>query len=195
MIVTSLKTEFLTTTVSVNITTTELSTPPPTTTTIIKDEDLTIAQTLLKMRSEKSKVRGVVMKEPSETATRPTVPPQQHDPKDKEKAQIQAELEEEERLAREREVDANIVEWDNAQVMMDVDYELAARIHTHEQEELTIKEKSKMFVELMDKRKKHFARLRAEKKTTNQSSKEELNVYLSEKHGWIHSQSFEEQKL
>ncbi|GJY74403.1 hypothetical protein Tco_0478834 [Tanacetum coccineum] len=31
-----------------------------------------------------------------------------------------------------------------------------------EQEELTIKERSKIFVELMDKRKKHFARLRAE---------------------------------
>ncbi|GJU76304.1 hypothetical protein Tco_1273374 [Tanacetum coccineum] len=101
---------------------------PPTTTTIFEDKDLTIAQTLVKMRSEKSKVRGVVMQEPSETATRPTVPPQQHDPKDKGKAQMQAELEEEERLAREREEDENIVEWDNTQAMMDVDYELAARI-------------------------------------------------------------------
>ncbi|GKA00581.1 putative ribonuclease H-like domain-containing protein, partial [Tanacetum coccineum] len=103
----------------------------------------------------KSKLEGVVMQEPSETATRPTVPPQQHDPKDKGKgkmvkqekplkkkdqikfdeeiaqrlrAQIQAELEEEERLAREREEDANIAEWDNAQAMMDADYELAAII-------------------------------------------------------------------
>ncbi|GKD84240.1 hypothetical protein Tco_1351079 [Tanacetum coccineum] len=72
------------------------------------------------------------MQEPSKTATRPTILPQQHDPKDKEKA------------------------------MMDADYELAVRIQTQEQEELTIKEKSKMFVELMNKRKKHFARLRAE---------------------------------
>ncbi|GKB65293.1 hypothetical protein Tco_0921479 [Tanacetum coccineum] len=171
------------TTASVNITTAEPITPPTTTTTVFEDEDLTIAQTLVKMRSEKSKVRGVVMQEPSETATRPTVPPQQHDPKDKGKgkmveqekplkkkdqikfdeeiaqrlqAQMQAELEEEERLAREREEDANIAEWDNAQAMMDADYELAARIHAQEQEELTIKEKSKIFVELMDKRKKHF---------------------------------------
>ncbi|GJR42239.1 hypothetical protein Tco_1310342 [Tanacetum coccineum] len=53
-------------------------------------------------------------------------------------------------------------ERDNAQAMMDADYELAARIHAQEQEELTIDEKSKLFVELMDKRKKHFARLRAE---------------------------------
>ncbi|GKE20469.1 hypothetical protein Tco_1431981, partial [Tanacetum coccineum] len=63
------------TTVSVNITTAEPITPPTTTTTIFKDEDLIIAQTLMKMRSEKSKVRGVVMQESSETATRPTVPP------------------------------------------------------------------------------------------------------------------------
>ncbi|GJZ92623.1 hypothetical protein Tco_0664688 [Tanacetum coccineum] len=77
-------------------------------------------------------------------------------------AQMQVELDEEERLVREREEDANIVEWDNSQAMIDADYELAARIQAQEQEELTIEEKSKRFVELMDKRKKHFARLRAE---------------------------------
>ncbi|GJR17984.1 hypothetical protein Tco_0966511 [Tanacetum coccineum] len=46
--------------------------------------------------------------------------------------------------------------------MKDADYELAARLQAQEQEELTVEEKSKQFVELMDKRKKHFARLRAE---------------------------------
>ncbi|GJU98159.1 copia protein [Tanacetum coccineum] len=54
------------------------------------------------------------------------VPPQQLDPKDK--AQMQAKLKEEERLAREREEDANIAEWDNAQAIMDAYYKLAARI-------------------------------------------------------------------
>ncbi|GJS89317.1 hypothetical protein Tco_0771953 [Tanacetum coccineum] len=182
------------TTASVNITTAKPITPP-TTTTVFEDEDLIIPQTLMKMKSEKSKVRGVVMQEPSETTTRPTLPPQQHDPKDKGngkmveqenplkkkdqikfneeiaqrlQAHMQAELEEEERLAREREKDANIAEWDDVQAMIDADYELAARlqlaarIQAQEQEELTIEEKSKMFIELMDKRKKHFARLRAE---------------------------------
>ncbi|GKB58626.1 hypothetical protein Tco_0914812 [Tanacetum coccineum] len=106
------------TTASVNITNAEPSNPPPTTITVIEDEDLIIAQTLVKMKSEKSKVSGVVMKEPSETATRPTVPPQQHDPKDKE---------EEERLAKQRDEDENIAEWDDVQVMMDADYELATQ--------------------------------------------------------------------
>ncbi|GJZ17680.1 hypothetical protein Tco_0553803 [Tanacetum coccineum] len=66
-----------------------------------------------------------------------------------------------ERLARQKEEDANISKWDNIQPMIDADYELAARLQSQEQEELTIEERSKMFVELMDKRKKHFARLRA----------------------------------
>ncbi|GJW63735.1 hypothetical protein Tco_0115619 [Tanacetum coccineum] len=159
-----------------------------------EDEDLIIAQTLMKMRSEKSKVRGVVMQEPSETATRPTVPPQQHDPKEKGKAkmveqekpfkkkdqikfdeevaqrlqvQLQAELEEEERLAKQREEDANIAEWDDVQAMMDADYELAARLQAEEQGELTIEEKSRLFMELIDKRKKHFARLGAEEQRKN----------------------------
>ncbi|GKA75398.1 hypothetical protein Tco_0781776 [Tanacetum coccineum] len=46
--------------------------------------------------------------------------------------------------------------------VMEADYELAQRLQAEEQGELTIEERSKLFVELMDKRKKHFAKLRAE---------------------------------
>nr|GEX90018.1 hypothetical protein [Tanacetum cinerariifolium] len=41
------------------------------------------------------------------------------------------------------------------------DYELAARLQAEDQGELTIEEKSRLFMELMDKRKKHFAKLKA----------------------------------
>ncbi|GKB66225.1 hypothetical protein Tco_0927637 [Tanacetum coccineum] len=91
------------TTAGVSVSTAEPSTPP-TTTTLIEDEDLTIAQTLMKMRSVKSKeklkekrvtsktatttTRGVTMQEPSESGTRKTLPPTQHDPKDKGKAKM-----------------------------------------------------------------------------------------------------------
>ncbi|GKE09792.1 hypothetical protein Tco_1413343 [Tanacetum coccineum] len=128
------------TTAGVSVSTAKPSTPP-TTTTLIEDENLTIAQTLMKMKSVKSKekskekgvssetatrlTRGVIMKEASKTVTRPIVPPQQQlDPKEK-------------------------------------DYELAARLQAEEQGELTIEERSRLFVELMDKKKKHFARLGA----------------------------------
>nr|GFB36876.1 hypothetical protein [Tanacetum cinerariifolium] len=87
------------TTADVSVSTIEPSTPPTTTTTVIEDEDLTIAQTLMKIRSKKSKekakergskeksnetatrpIKGGIMREASETTTRPTVP-QKLDPK------------------------------------------------------------------------------------------------------------------
>ncbi|GJX24549.1 hypothetical protein Tco_0230845, partial [Tanacetum coccineum] len=59
------------TTVGVSISTAEPSTPPITT-TLIEDEDLTIAQTLMKMRSEKSKEKLKEKGVSNETATRLT---------------------------------------------------------------------------------------------------------------------------
>nr|GEY67656.1 hypothetical protein [Tanacetum cinerariifolium] len=49
------------------------------------------------------------------------------------------------------------------EVVTTADYELAARLQEEKRGELTIEEKSRLFVELMDKRKKYFARLRAKK--------------------------------
>ncbi|GKD76591.1 hypothetical protein Tco_1339212 [Tanacetum coccineum] len=92
------------TTTGVSVSTVKPSTPLSTTTTLIEDEDLTIAQTLMKMKSEKSKdkskekgvssetatrpTKGVTMQEPSESRTRKIVPHPQHDPKDKKKAKM-----------------------------------------------------------------------------------------------------------
>ncbi|GJU04344.1 hypothetical protein Tco_1114682 [Tanacetum coccineum] len=160
------------TTTGVSISTTKPSTPPPTTTTTtipIEDEDLTIAQTLMKIKSEKSKAKGVTMQEPSEYGTRVRVHPLQIDPKDKGKSKmvepekpkkkkdqieydadvaqrLQAELDKEARLEREREEEAskatNIAEWDDVQAMMDADYELATKLQEQEREELTIEERA-----------------------------------------------------
>ncbi|GKE20470.1 hypothetical protein Tco_1431982 [Tanacetum coccineum] len=105
---------------------------------------------------------------------------------------MQAELEEEERLEREREEDANIAEWDNVQAMIDADYELAARLQAQEQEELTIEERLKGCVELMDKRKKHFVRLRAEeqkrKPLTKAQNMNHMCNYLKNMVGFTHNQ-------
>ncbi|GJV64688.1 hypothetical protein Tco_1475516 [Tanacetum coccineum] len=110
-------------TTSVSVSTAEPSIPPTATTTFTEDEDLTIAQTLMKMRKA------------SETATRPIVSPQQRpivppqqqlDPKDKGKGIIlQAELDEEVWLEREKEEEASnvalIEEWDSIEARIDVD--------------------------------------------------------------------------
>ncbi|GJX97541.1 hypothetical protein Tco_0353339 [Tanacetum coccineum] len=106
--------------------------------------------------------------------------------------ELLAELEEEERLARKKEEDANIAEWDNVQAMIDANYELAARLQEQEQEELTIEERSKMFVELMDKRKKHFSRLRAEeqrrKPPTKAQKRSQMSNYLKHMAGYKQNQ-------
>nr|GEY84273.1 hypothetical protein [Tanacetum cinerariifolium] len=109
-------------------------------------------------------------------------------------AQMKAKIEEEERIAREKD-EANIAlitEWDDVQAMMDTDHELAERLQAEEQGDLTIKESSKPFVELMNERKKHFARIRVEEKRRKLPTKEKDNVHLSEKYGWFYSQSVEE---
>ncbi|GKB51637.1 hypothetical protein Tco_0902390 [Tanacetum coccineum] len=156
-----------------------------------KPKAVTTAATTTTTVVTRPKARGVVVQEPSEftTTTSPSQPSQLPQAKDKGKEkmvepekplkkkdqilidkeiaqrlqeELQVELEEEERLARQKEENANIAKWDNVQAMIDADYELATRLQAQEQEELTIEERSKMFVELIDKRKKHFARLSAE---------------------------------
>ncbi|GJY17662.1 hypothetical protein Tco_0389153, partial [Tanacetum coccineum] len=77
-------------------------------------------------------------------------------------AQLQAKIEEEDRLARQREEEDNIVSWDNAQAMMEADNQMAERLQAEKQASLTDEEKARLFVQLLDVRKKHFAALRAQ---------------------------------
>ncbi|GKD25583.1 hypothetical protein Tco_1231797 [Tanacetum coccineum] len=76
------------TTTGVSISIVEPRTPPTTTTTAFEDEDLTIAQTLVKTRSEKVKKKGVAFRDVEESA-RPTKILPTIDPKDKGKGILQ----------------------------------------------------------------------------------------------------------
>ncbi|GJX13749.1 hypothetical protein Tco_0205507 [Tanacetum coccineum] len=185
-----------------------------------KPKAVTTAATTTTTAVTRPKARGVVVQEPSEfrTTTSSSQTSQLPQAKDKGKAkmiepekplkkkdqilideeiaqklqaQLNAELEEEEKLAKQREEDANIAEWDNVQAMIDADYELAARLQAQEQEELTVEEKSKLFVELMDKRKKHFARLRNMAGFTHSQLKnksfDEVQKAFDKTMGWIDS--------
>ncbi|GJU26113.1 hypothetical protein Tco_1164734 [Tanacetum coccineum] len=66
--------------------------------------------------------------------------------------------------------EANI-SWDNVQAMIEADRLLAERLQAREQEELTDEEKARLFVELLEKRKKHFAALRAQEKRNKPPTK------------------------
>ncbi|GJS94869.1 ribonuclease H-like domain-containing protein [Tanacetum coccineum] len=111
------------------------------------------------------------------------------------KAQLQAELIEEERLVRQKEEEANIAlieSWNNTQAMIEADFELAQRLQAEEQGEITIEERSRLFVELMNRRKKHFAKLRAEEIRRNPPTKAQkrnkMSTYLKNMAGYKHSQ-------
>ncbi|GJS00736.1 putative ribonuclease H-like domain-containing protein [Tanacetum coccineum] len=127
------------------VSTAEVTTVSVTTTTV---DELTMAQTLIEIKAAKlkaittdatittiavtrPKARGVIVQEPSEfrTTTSSSQTSQLPQVKDKGKGKmLNAELEEEEKLAKQREEDANIAEWDNVQAMIDADYELAIKL-------------------------------------------------------------------
>ncbi|GKC93044.1 hypothetical protein Tco_1158486 [Tanacetum coccineum] len=92
------------------------------------------------------------------------------------------ELEEEHKLARKQEEEANIAlieSWENTQAMMEADRLLAERLQLKEREELTDEEKGKLFMELMEKRRKHFAALKAQEKRNNLTTKSKENFQMS----------------
>ncbi|GKE08826.1 hypothetical protein Tco_1412377, partial [Tanacetum coccineum] len=85
---------------------------------------------------------------------------------EKEAKRLQAEFDEEERLAREKD-EANVAlteEWDDMQAKIEVDHELAQRLQAEEQEELFVKERAKLFQQLLEQRRKHFVVKSAEEK-------------------------------
>ncbi|GJV01795.1 ribonuclease H-like domain-containing protein [Tanacetum coccineum] len=145
------------------------------------------------------KARGVVVHEPSEFRTSPEAQPSMSKDNGKAimiepevplkrkdqvaldedlarnvQAQLDTEIIEEERLERQKKEEANITlieSWENTQAMIDADRLLAERLQTREREELTDEEKRKLFMELMEKRRKHFAALRAQEKRNRPPTK------------------------
>ncbi|GKB36317.1 hypothetical protein Tco_0881259 [Tanacetum coccineum] len=141
--------------------------------------------TTANVESARPKTKGVVMQEPSETTTTTTIPS-----KDKEAIKLQAQFDEEERIAREKEEDndALIAQWNDIQDKVETDYELAQRLQAEEQDELTIEEKSKLFQQLLEKRRKHFAAKRAEERRNRPPTKAQQScimcTYLKNMAGW-----------
>ncbi|GKD52103.1 hypothetical protein Tco_1281079 [Tanacetum coccineum] len=194
------------------VSTAEVTTASATTTTV---DELTLAQTLIEIKEAKPKAvttaatktttsvtrpkaRGVIVQEPSDftTTTSSSQPSQLPQAKDKGKAKM---IEPEKPLKKKDHIikeDANIAEWDDVQAMMDADYEVAARLQAEEQGELTVEEKSKLFAELINKRKKHFARLRAEEQRRKPPTKAQKRNTISKRAGEeLESENLKKQKL
>nr|GEV83827.1 hypothetical protein [Tanacetum cinerariifolium] len=157
----------------------ELSTAGPTTTpttsTIFDDKEITLADTLIKLKDDKAK--GVAFKE-SKSTDRPTrsiltlKPLLTIDPKDKEKVQAR----------------------------IDDDHELAVRCTHEEQEKYIVDERAKLLAEYYKRRKKQLAEERAvairNKPPTKTQLRRLMMTYLKNMGRFTHSQlnkkSFEE---
>ncbi|GKE50520.1 hypothetical protein Tco_1481778 [Tanacetum coccineum] len=81
-----------------------------------------------------------------------------------------------------------IEERDDIQAKIDVDYQMAKQMQVEEQEELSIEEKSKLFVQLLEARKKHFAAKRAKEKRNKPPIRAQqrsiMCTYLKNMAGW-----------
>ncbi|GJS17156.1 hypothetical protein Tco_0411628 [Tanacetum coccineum] len=112
-------------------------------------------------------------------------------------AQLQAELEEEDAISRLKEEKANIAlleSCDNTQAMMDADFQLAQQMQTKEQEQLSIEEKSKLFVELVGKEKEENtwkALLRTQEKRSKPPTKEMFDKEMKR----LESDNLKKQKI
>ncbi|GKB17177.1 hypothetical protein Tco_0851100 [Tanacetum coccineum] len=147
----------------VTTTSVKISTPCPTETTIT--DDLTLAHTLIEIRSAKPKVKGVVIGEQSESTTRTR--PQQLPSKDKGKGKMvepKKPIKKKELIRLDEEIASKLQAKFDKEAKIEADHELAQTLQAQEQEELSDVEKTTLFVQLLVKRRKHFAAKRAEEK-------------------------------
>ncbi|GJW01769.1 hypothetical protein Tco_1557020 [Tanacetum coccineum] len=159
------------------VSTTEVTIESATTTV----DELTLAQTLIEIKAAKPKVRGgkAKMIESEE--------PLKMNPKDQvlfdeqEAIRLQAQFNEKERVAREKE-EANaalIEQWNDIQDKVETDYEMAQRLQAEKQEALTIEEKSKLFQQLLEKRRRHFAAKKAEERRSKPPTKSQQRSIMT----------------
>ncbi|GJS76510.1 putative ribonuclease H-like domain-containing protein, partial [Tanacetum coccineum] len=126
-------------------------------------DEVTLAQALAALKitaaSTRPKAKWLVIHE-EEQATTPIMKKKDQVSFDEQEAKrLQAEFDEDERLAREKD-EANVAlteEWNDIQAKIDADYQLAQRLQAQEQEELTDEEKARLFIQFLEKRRKHFA--------------------------------------
>ncbi|GJT66708.1 putative reverse transcriptase domain-containing protein [Tanacetum coccineum] len=127
-------------------------------------DEVTLAQAPAALKSVKPKVKGVVIQEPSTTTT--TILSQQS-LQDKGKG---------------------IMVEEPAKIK--AGHELAQRLQAEEHEELSVKEKEKLFQQLLEQRRKHFAAKSKEEKRnkppTKTQQKKTMITYFNNMEGWKH---------
>ncbi|GJY83337.1 hypothetical protein Tco_0496713 [Tanacetum coccineum] len=171
---------------------------PPTTTTIFGDEDLTIAQTLVKMRSEKAKEKekGVVLIDEEEPprlnrSTTTLQPLPTIDPKDKGKGVL---------VEEEPEKPVKVKRRDQGLAQIESDAELAQRLHEEELAELDRAQKERQKQEeatsaaLAEEFDEIQARIDADHELAVRLTHEEQEKYTIEERARLLAEFFERRK-
>nr|GEU60373.1 hypothetical protein [Tanacetum cinerariifolium] len=176
-------------------------------TTDVTEDEVTMAQALAALKSTKPKV---VVQEQETSTTIPaaaiivtTAVPTPRQWIDEEYARkLKAKEQEAERLSKAQQDEEANKSWDNMQAMMDVDTLLAENLQVREREEFFEVQKARLLVELIEKRKKQFAALRAQEKRnkppTKTQMKSQMSTYMKHMGGYKQShlkgRSFDEFK-
>ncbi|GJR23046.1 putative ribonuclease H-like domain-containing protein [Tanacetum coccineum] len=139
--------------------------------------ELTLAQTLIKIKSEKPKAVTTDATTVTPASTRPTQKELSfiirrskhlhlHQYDEEFTFKIQAEEQEEERIAREKaqKIQEVNIAWDDIEAIVEANYQLAQRLRDEEQEQYTNEEKAKFFYEFLKQRRKFFVAKRAKTK-------------------------------
>ncbi|GJX68229.1 hypothetical protein Tco_0303956 [Tanacetum coccineum] len=184
------------TTAGVAISTAEPRTPPTTAATAFIDEDLTIAQTLIKMKEEKAKEKGVAIKD-VEDSPRPirsitTLQPLPTiDPKDKGKGVL---------VEEEPEKPEKVKRRDQGLAQIESDAELAQRLHEEELAELDRAQKERQKQEeatsaaLAEEFDEIQARIDADHELAVRLTHEEQEKYTIEERARLLAEFFERRK-
>ncbi|GKB33592.1 hypothetical protein Tco_0872993 [Tanacetum coccineum] len=109
------------------------------TTVTITTEEITLAQALADLKSTKPKAKGIAFE------SQPTKKKDQIMLDEEIALKLQAEIDEEERIARveEEKIDESNIAWDDIQAKVNADYQLAERLQAEEQEEELKQESTK----------------------------------------------------
>ncbi|GJX29292.1 uncharacterized mitochondrial protein-like protein [Tanacetum coccineum] len=156
---------------------TTVSAATTTTATIKTVDDITLAQALMEIKSIKPKEKGDKCKGILIELVKPIKKKDLIRLDEEDALKLQAEFDEEERLAREKAKKekksqiALIKTWDDIHAKIDVDHQLAEILQAQEQEELFVEEKATLFQQLLEKRRKHFSAKRAEEKRNKPPTK------------------------
>ncbi|GKA00830.1 hypothetical protein Tco_0673495 [Tanacetum coccineum] len=175
---------------------------PPTTTTLFDDEDVTMemAQTLIKMKEEKAKEKGVAFKDVKDSS-RPVrsittlQPLQSIDPKDKGKGILvegePIKVKRKDQGLAQIKSDAEL-EYDTIQASIDVDALFAAKLQQEDKEQYTIEERAKFLAKTIASQRKFRAAQRAREIRSRPPTKTQLRnlmmTCLKNMGGYKHSQ-------